>query len=63
MTRQHEVLMELLFLWLIFSLITIMLAPLKGRNFFLWLILGVLLGPIALLYLTRLPDKKTGPDN
>lgn len=53
--------MELLFLWLIFSLIAIMLASLKGRNFFLWLVPAILFGPIALLYISKLPDKSKTP--
>lgn len=53
--------MELVFLWLIFGLIAIMLASLKGRSFFLWLILGVLLGPVALVYVARAPERPKAP--
>lgn len=45
--------LELLFLWLVFGLIAIMVAATKGRSFFLWLLLGILLGPIALFLITR----------
>jgi len=48
--------MELIFLWLVFSIIAIMLATVRGKNFLLWLLLGIVFGPLALLYLGPLSD-------
>lgn len=48
--------MELLFLWWIFGLIAVMLAMLKGRNVYLWLLLAIVLGPVALFIVHKLPE-------
>ena len=49
--------MELIFLWLVFSLITIMVAAAKGKNILLWLVLGIIFGPLALIYLGTFSEK------
>jgi len=49
--------MELIFLWLIFSLIAIMVAVVKGKNFLVWMVLGIIFGPLALIYLGSFSDR------
>lgn len=41
--------MELLFIWLLFGIITAVVASNKGRSGFGWFLIGVLFGPFGLI--------------
>lgn len=52
--------MEFIIAWLIFGAASFVLAKGKGRNLVLWTILGLLIGPIAILILAFLPTTEQG---
>ena len=45
-----------LILWLILGIIPAVVAASKGRSFFLWLLYGLLIWPIALVHIIVVPD-------
>ncbi len=52
--------MEFIFAWLVFGAASFILAKGKGRNLVLWTILGLLIGPFAMLILAFLPTTEQG---
>ena len=52
--------MEYLILWFVFGAAAFVLAKGKGRNLALWTILGLLIGPFAVLILALLPTTEQG---
>lgn len=49
------------FLWIGFGVTSAVIAAAYGRNFFLWLVLGLLFGVFALVTVIALPKPATAP--
>ncbi|MDD2900873.1 MAG: zinc ribbon domain-containing protein, partial [Syntrophales bacterium] len=52
--------MSFLIIWVLFGIGAVIAASNKGRSRFWWFLLGVLLGPFALLYVLLIPAVKSG---
>ena len=52
--------MEYLLIWLVFACAAYSLAKGKNRNAYLWALLGLLLGPFAVLLVALLPNGAGG---
>ena len=51
--------MELLFFWVIFGIISAVVASNKGRSGCGWFILGVLLGPLGIILILVMPKNQS----
>lgn len=52
--------MEFIIGWILFGVAAFVLAKGKGRNLVLWTVLGLIIGPFALLILAFMPTTERG---
>nr|MBL8410815.1 hypothetical protein [Dechloromonas sp.] len=53
--------MEIVFLWILFGIVTALAAHGRGRGTVTWFILGLLLGPLALVAVLVMQNRKHLP--
>ncbi len=51
---------QLLFVWVVFGAAAASMAKSKGRNIYLWIALGLLVGPFAVLAIAMMKSTDTG---
>jgi hypothetical protein len=49
---------ELLTVWFLFAIVAAIIAASRGRSRFAWFLLGLLIGPLALLAAVLLPSRR-----